>query len=417
MAPRGPVVKRAANPAVGAKPPAKRRHGAPQATPARPAVPLVPGSPISLALAAADAASNKGAVFQKTRTSAVDRDEEMANPDLGLDPADTVGLAWRDRNRAEADLQAESQAWVSTAAAWARAGMARDAGGDGANGDGLHAAAGRGARPGRPRGHGGPRPGGRGGGDDDTPPWTDMVERVEVEGGGGDAVLEEAPRIAPEGAPRAPTGGTPQVAAPQATPAAVPERTPERARERAPERAPVVEEAINSKYALVSRLEGRRAIGSQPARARPSELFFGPLTQEEAVMAAFSQRLRGCKDRIQAFAQVEVERTGELEPAVFQLESYRVGVFNRLLEKHQQLKEQLTAKEKALRVATAAAEVSEAKAEAAGARRALDEASRLQERLASDKSRLESEVDRLKAEAAKVVETQRALEEAGRLQE
>ena len=44
----------------------------------------------------------------------------MADPDLGLDPADTVALAWQDRNRAEADLEAESaQAWVNVAAAWA----------------------------------------------------------------------------------------------------------------------------------------------------------------------------------------------------------------------------------------------------------------------------------------------------------
>ena len=34
-----------------------------------------------------------------------------------------------------------------------------------------------------------------------------------------------------------------------------------------------------------------------------------------------------------------------------QLDSYRVGVFNRLLETHQRLKEQLTAKEGELRVA------------------------------------------------------------------
>ena len=32
----------------------------------------------------------------------------MADPDLGLDPADTEGLAWRDRNRAEAELEAAS---------------------------------------------------------------------------------------------------------------------------------------------------------------------------------------------------------------------------------------------------------------------------------------------------------------------
>lgn len=44
-------------------------------------------------LAAADAASTKGAAFRRTWTSAVDRDEEAANPDLGLDPTDIEGLA------------------------------------------------------------------------------------------------------------------------------------------------------------------------------------------------------------------------------------------------------------------------------------------------------------------------------------
>nr|XP_020155088.1 uncharacterized protein LOC109740438 [Aegilops tauschii subsp. strangulata] len=261
--------------------------------------------------------------------------------------------------------------------------------------------------------------------DDNTPPRTDVVERVGVEGGGGDAVLEEAPWTAPEGAPRAPTGG-----APQATPTAAPERTPES--------APVVEEAISGEYALVPRAGRGRVVGSQPARAGPSEVFFGPLTQEEAAMAAVSRRLRGRTDRIQAFAQAEVEQTRELERAVFQLDSYRVGVFNRLLEKHRQLKEQLSAKEEALRDATAEvsswrtrliragyqydrvvadvgrvrAEVAEAKVEAAGARRALDEAGRLQEQPAGDKSRLEAEVDCLKAEASKVEEAQRVLAEA-----
>ena len=80
-------------------------------------------SPVSLALAAAEAASSGGAVFRKTRTSAIDRDKEMADSDLGLDPADTEGLAWREWNRAEAELEAAAdQAWVSAAVTWARAG-------------------------------------------------------------------------------------------------------------------------------------------------------------------------------------------------------------------------------------------------------------------------------------------------------
>ena len=47
-------------------------------------------------------------MFQKTRTSAINQDEEVADPDLGLDPADTEGLAWRDWNKAEEELEAAS---------------------------------------------------------------------------------------------------------------------------------------------------------------------------------------------------------------------------------------------------------------------------------------------------------------------
>ena len=52
-----------------------------------------------------------------------DEEEEPADPDLGLDPTDAEGLAWRDRNRAEVELEAASvRAWTDAAAAWARAG-------------------------------------------------------------------------------------------------------------------------------------------------------------------------------------------------------------------------------------------------------------------------------------------------------
>ena len=37
-----------------------------------------------------------------------DVEEGRADPDLGLDPSDAEGLAWRDRNRAEAELEAAS---------------------------------------------------------------------------------------------------------------------------------------------------------------------------------------------------------------------------------------------------------------------------------------------------------------------
>ena len=42
VTPWAPAVKRAANPAGGAKPPAKMRRGAPQERPARPIVSVVP---------------------------------------------------------------------------------------------------------------------------------------------------------------------------------------------------------------------------------------------------------------------------------------------------------------------------------------------------------------------------------------
>ena len=68
-------------------------------------------SPISLAVAAADVAAAEGAAFRRSRSGTIDRDEEeegRADPDLGLDPSDAEGLAWRDRNRAEAELEAAS---------------------------------------------------------------------------------------------------------------------------------------------------------------------------------------------------------------------------------------------------------------------------------------------------------------------
>nr|XP_020184510.1 ensconsin-like [Aegilops tauschii subsp. strangulata] len=259
---------------------------------------------------------------------------------------------------------------------------------------------------------------------DDTLPRTDVVERAGIHGGSGDAVLGEASRTALEGAVRTPSSEVPPVVEPQAAPASGPASQPEG--------APASGEAASGGHALVPRPGGHRVAWST------SEVFFGPLTQEEATMAAVTQRLRGRTDRIQAFAQAEVEATQELERAVFQLDSYRVSVFNRLLETHRCLKERLAAKEEELRAAAAevlswrtrliragfhydrlvadagqlGAEVEQARTEATGARRALDEASQLQEQLAGDKGRLEAEVERLKAEAAKVVEAQQALAEA-----
>nr|XP_020185938.1 uncharacterized protein LOC109771650 [Aegilops tauschii subsp. strangulata] len=266
---------------------------------------------------------------------------------------------------------------------------------------------------------------------DDTPSRTDMFERAGADGGGGDAVLGEVSWKAPEGVARTSTIEAPPVVEPQPTPPTEPASVPERAPEKTLERAPASGEAASGEHALVLRSGGRWVAGLQPTRSGTGEVFFGPPTQEEAAMAAVTRRLRGRTDRIQAFAQAEVEATQEPERAMFQLDSYRVGVFNRLLETHWCLKERLAAKEEELRTARTrliqasfhydrlipdagrlGAEVERARAQATGARRALDEASQLQEQLAGDKGRLEAEVERLKAEAAKVVEAQRALAEA-----
>ena len=113
-------------------------------------------------------------------------------------------------------------------------------------------------------------------------------------------------------------------------------------------------------------------------------------------MDAVSRRLRGRTDRLEAFAQAEVERTCDLERATLvsllsslwgrpsaptgcsprgsgqlrsswveslecwpcsdfcflqHLDAFRVAAFNRLLGKHRELMEQLAAKEEELRVA------------------------------------------------------------------
>ena len=118
---------------------------------------------------------------------------------------------------------------------------------------------------------------------DDTPPRTDVVERAGIDGGGRDAVLGEASRMAPEGAPQAPTREAPLVLEPQAAPATEPVMVPER--------APAAGGAVSGEHALVLTSGGRRAVGSQPMRSATSEVFFGPLTQVEAAMAAVTRRL------------------------------------------------------------------------------------------------------------------------------
>nr|XP_040244044.1 uncharacterized abhydrolase domain-containing protein DDB_G0269086-like [Aegilops tauschii subsp. strangulata] len=86
---------------------------------------FIAASPIALARAAAEAATAEGAVFRRCRSDLADQAEAegRADSDLGLDPNDAEALAWRDRNRAEAELEAASvHAWTDAAAAWARPG-------------------------------------------------------------------------------------------------------------------------------------------------------------------------------------------------------------------------------------------------------------------------------------------------------
>ena len=144
---------------------------------------------------------------------------------------------------------------------------------------------------------------------DDTPPRTDMVERARADGGGGDTVLEEAPRMVPEGTPQVQMSEALLVVGPQAAPVAEPVMVPARAL--------AAGGKASGEHALVLRSGGRQAVGSQPTRSGTSEVFFGPPTQEEAAMAAVTRRLRGRTDRIQAFALAEVEATQELERAFF----------------------------------------------------------------------------------------------------
>lgn len=102
--------------------------------------------------------------------------------------------------------------------------MARDAGRHGALSDGFHAAVtGKRGQDGRTEVVGLDR-------EvvviwEDTLPRADAVERAEAKGGCGDAVLEEAARVTPEGAPQMLMGMAPQQAAPQANLSVVLERT------------------------------------------------------------------------------------------------------------------------------------------------------------------------------------------------
>ena len=61
-----------------------------------------------MARATAEVAAVEGAVFCRRRSDLANQAEVVgrADSDLGLDPNDDEALAWRDRNRAKAELEA-----------------------------------------------------------------------------------------------------------------------------------------------------------------------------------------------------------------------------------------------------------------------------------------------------------------------
>ena len=82
-------------------------------------------SPIALVRAAAEAAAAEGASFRRSRCdlAGLAGEEGRGDSDFGLDPDDAEALAWRDRNRAEAELEAALvQAWTDATMTWVRGG-------------------------------------------------------------------------------------------------------------------------------------------------------------------------------------------------------------------------------------------------------------------------------------------------------
>ena len=65
-------------------------------------------SPIALARAAAEAVAAEGAAFRRSWSdlAGLAGEEGQGDSDLVLDPDDALALAWRDRNRVEAELEA-----------------------------------------------------------------------------------------------------------------------------------------------------------------------------------------------------------------------------------------------------------------------------------------------------------------------
>ena len=110
--------------------------------------------------------------------------------------------------------------------------------------------------------------------------------------------MEEAPRAA---VPEVATQGVPVSGSPLAPGGAL-------------EEVLVASQAAIRGHALVPRQGGCRAATPQLARSGGA-VVFGPLTQEEAALDAVSRRLRGRMERLEAFAQAEVERMHDLEHA------------------------------------------------------------------------------------------------------
>lgn len=233
-----------------------------------------------LVRAAANAAAAEEAVFRRSRSDPVDQveEEERVDPDLVLDPTDAEGLAWRDKNRAEAELEAASvRAWTDAAAAWARAGE-EPAWREMPEGSVVAATVFEPSSVGE-RDHGG-----RAElvildqevveVEDDTPSRVDTVERAGADGGGDGAVLEEAPRATARGTPPV-LEEAPRVDVPQATLAAgpvvvqqaVPVSGSSTTLERASEEELAASGAASGEHALVPRQGGRRASAPQLARS------------------------------------------------------------------------------------------------------------------------------------------------------
>nr|XP_020146631.1 uncharacterized protein LOC109731864 [Aegilops tauschii subsp. strangulata] len=364
VVPRPRAPKRTADPA-GAERPAKRKHSGGHGRPTP--VPVLAGSPIALARAVAEAATAEGAVFCRSRSDLADQAEVegRADSDLGLDPNDAEALAWRDRNRAEAE---SVRSWTDAAAAWARPG-AEPVSREMPEGTVVAATV---FEPSSVRERVVEV-------EDDTPPRANMAERARTDGGGGGVVLEEALRAAASEAPPV-LEEAPRAVVPEVTPAAGPETATqgvpasgsETATQGVPEEVLAASRAASGEHALLgNHLDAFR-------------------------VAAFNRLLGRHRELVERLAAKEELRIAAAEVLSWRTRLLRAGDhYDRLIADTSRL----------------GVEAAQARSEAAAARQSLDEANRLHEQLAGQKSHLDAEVELLKAEAAKVAEVQHALVE------